>query len=230
MTEIALVLQEPSTKWLGLIMIITVAISFILAMLHKITKTIGLLKDAWLKPSTDYSVQIHIEQAVSDRIRFIKHDLRADRVSIYQYKNGEKSIANIPFLKLIITHETLSTNAESIQIKNREISANVFGHLNIDIFNQQPVIMPSLGAKTKHNKDPLDQDHELRGLYQLLVKNDTKSLYIFPMVNSTGMTIGFGLVEYTVQEQMLEDEWLNWATVQFAGVGGLLASMVGRTK
>ena len=225
---ITLLLNEPSTKWMAISILFLGALSLILVMLNKMLRTVLELKAEWLKPkkTKDYSHHIQIEQAVSDRIRYIKHDLRADRVSIYQYKNGEKSIANIPFLKLLITHESLSSKAESVQIRNKELNANVLGHLNLDVFTGQPIIMPSLDAKTKDNVPPLSQSHELRALYQLLVKYETKSVYLFPMVKTDGTTIGFGMVEYIGEETMMDDHWVNWSIVQFAAVGGILSSLV----
>lgn len=230
MTEyktIEFLLNDPSTKWLAVLLLLTAGLTFLIAMVRRMLGAVIEIRNQWIKPSKekDYSAQIKIEQVVSERIRFIKHDLRADRVSIYQYRNGKKSIANIPFLKLLITHETLSANAESIQINNKELSANVLGAWNVEIFTNQPIITPSLYSKAKSSTPPLSEDHELRSLYQLLKKNGTKSIYLFPMVNSDGITIGFGMVEYTREETMMDDYWINWSIVQFAGVGGLLASM-----
>jgi hypothetical protein len=185
-----------------------------LKMFADIRKSIVELKDS---PSKDYKPQVYQEVDISNLLRDISHELSADRVLILQYHNGEKSIANNPFLKFSCTNELLNTMTSSVLRKLSAIPANMLGEWNVRLFDGECIHIPHL--------DSLNDLAELRGFYQITKAQSVDSLYMFPLQTPHGKTYGIGILHYNNGERFLNDQELNTANKRFASIGSLLAGV-----
>lgn len=167
------------------------------------------------KPPHDYKPQVYKEVDISKLLRMIKQQTKSDRALIIQYHNGEKSIANNPFLKFTCTHESLSETAPSVQRHIMGVPINLCGNWNTQLFNGENVCYPDIEDM---NKEP-----EQRGLYQFITSLGTRSIYAFPLTDATGRTYGVGIVEYMRQPHNLEKKCIRWAHNRFHAIGVLLA-------
>ena len=170
------------------------------------------------KEPKDFTSHIFLDVDISAILRNIKHDMHADRVTIYQYHDGETDIADNHFLKFSCTHETLSYGSMSAQKRMKNIPTAMFGHLNRDIFQGEVVEIPVL--------NDLSKDGELMPAHQLLSANNVTSFYMFPLVTPLGKTFGFGTVEYCCEPTLLDEQWIAWAENRFTAAGTLLSGAV----
>lgn len=195
------------------------ALSFALVRLTNAFQLVhSLLKSIENQPPKDYRPQIYRDTDISSLLKTVKHDLQADRVSVYQYHNGERSIANNPFLKFSCTHENLKVNTHSVQKYMTGIPVSVFGHWNRQIFDGEVVVQPTI--------TDLSDQSDMRTAMQELRKNGTTSLYLFPMTDPMGNIFGFGMVEYCCEITKLDKQWLDWTGKQFSAIGTLLSQGV----
>lgn len=202
-----------------LISLAVAAVSFALMKLANAVKMIhGLVKSIENQPPKDYRPQIYRDTDISSLLKTIKHDLQADRVSVYQYHNGERSIANNPFLKFSCTHENLKAHTQSVQKYMTGIPVSVFGYWNRQIFDGEVVAQPNIMG--------LADQSDMRTAMQELRKNGTTGIYLFPMIDPMGHTFGFGMVEYCCEITKLNDRRLGWTGKQFSAIGTLLSQGV----
>lgn len=185
-----------------------------LKMFSDIRKSIMEIKNS---PPKDYKPQVYQEVDVSNLLREISHKLSADRVLILQYHNGEKSIANNPFLKFSCTNELLDTMSSSVLQKLSAIPANMLGEWNVKLFNGEFIHVESI--------DDLNDLAELRGFYQITKAQGVDSLYLFPLQTPIGKTYGIGVLHYNNGERALNKKELYSANKRFASIGSLLSGV-----
>lgn len=166
----------------------------------------------------DYRPQIHRDLDISVLLADIKHNLSADRTSVYQYHNGEKSINNNPFLKFSCTHENLRQTAESVQTKMLELPSSIFNEWNSIIFDGEVVSCPQISS--------LASKGDMRTAYEILKANRVTSIYLFPLIDPLGRTFGFGTIEYCCDKVELSESWLAWAQEKFSAAGFLVSASV----
>lgn len=176
------------------------------------------LRDLKNQPPKDYKPQVFRDMDISMLLRDIKHNLMADRVCVYQYHNGERSIANNPFLKFSCTHENLRQTAESVQQHMLEMPSSIFNSWNTQIFDGHIVQCPLISD--------MKEVSDMRTAYKILSNNGVTSIYLFPLVDPIGHTFGFGTVEYCCEKVEMQGNWLEWTRDQYRSVGALLASSV----
>lgn len=217
---------------LALLSIITLALSYMASHMVKLFKTVIEAKaifmeaKAMLSPKDkDYTPQIMLEKLIGERLQTIKSEVFADRVMIFQYHNGEKSVANVPFLKLTCTHETISALATSIQLDVAALTANLFGYWNQMLFSNQSISIPDFHDSATNESSENVLKGDVRGLYQFLTARGTKSIYLFPLLDTHGKTFAIGVVDYTHRTHELNEEWHNWLLSQFSNVGSIIASL-----
>ena len=222
----------------GILSVIAAALAFITSQVFRMLKSVveskALVQEAreMLSPKDkDYTPQIMLESIIGERLQTIKHEVFADRVMILQYHNGEKSVANVPFLKLTCTHETISALATSIQLDIAALTANLFGHWNKLLFSNKPIFIPDFTAGALNFEGEGSLNGDVRGLYQFLTARGTQSIYLFPLLDTHGRTFAVGVVDYTHRKHELNEEWQDWLSSQFSNVGSVVASLgVNSTK
>lgn len=175
-------------------------------------------KEAIKNAPKDYSVQVFNNPDIRYILRVIRHDLQADRVSIYQYHNGEESIARNPFMKVSCTHEVLGPKAISVIAYMKDVQLDMFDGTTTKIFKNEIY-------KQKFVSD-LQKDGDSRTLAQTLSKIGTTSIYMIPLKTPLGEIFGFGSVEYCCTPTDLEDKWVDWLREKFSQVGTLLSADV----
>lgn len=200
----------------------TVIVTAVSIMVSKVVSMFKVLLTALEKinnqPPKDYKSQVYRDVDISLMLKTIKHDTNADRVAIYQYHNGDKSIANNPFLKFSCTHENLQKTIASVQTYMTEVPISVFGHWNKDIFDGNVVKMPAI--------EVMKEDSDMCTAWQILRTNHVSSIYLFPLKDPIGKTFGFGTIEYCSAMKTLDDKWVTWAEGQYRAVGALLSQTV----
>lgn len=166
----------------------------------------------------DYNAFVQNEEVAMEQLRTLKHDLRADRVSVYQYHNGEHSIAHNPFLKVTMTHEVVNKGVQTIIGKDGtcKIPTSIYTHWNSLIFKGRLVCCTDI--KT------LEDDSVMRPAYQILSNLGIRATYWFPLKCINGKTTGFVAVDYLDAYDM-EDIWKEFAEQEFAKIGILLGEV-----
>jgi len=218
-TILATLLRDEHVGWVGWLVIITVVVGFGIGMLTKsiatIIKNVKALKKELDKP--DYKKHIKCENNISQVMRVIRHDLLADRVLVIQYHNGVCSIARNSLLKMSVTHESLNRGIKSGMQTFQNIPSNYFGNWNKEIFDSRYVEIPNINA------EEADIEPEQRGAVQFLNEVGVKSMYLFPLEDSMGVTFGMGVVQYMHKNHELSTSDLQWVRNRFHGIGSLLA-------
>jgi len=208
-------------------------LTFVVAILGGILLLLSYVVDRWAKvffsissrldhlenkPPKDYRDQVYRDTDISRLLKTIKHDTGADRVGVYQYHNGERSIANNPFLKFSCTHENLKQTARSVQKYMTNMPISIFGEWNRSIFDGKSVAC--------NNINDLQSVSDMRTAQQTLRVNGVVSIYLFPLRDPVGRTFGFGTIEYCCDPTTLNDKWRAWAAGQYKMVGALLSQSV----
>jgi len=195
------------------IFVMTVALTYAVRLL---TMILDLVKSEDNIPPKDYTPQVYMDVDISEQLRLIKHDLRADRVAVYQFRNGAKSIANNPFLKMMPTHESLSLDSCSVLLgpDNHGIMASVLGPWGKQLFDDKPIRCEDI------NK--LACDSTMRPMTQYLRYFHAKSIYLYPMKRLDGKVFGFGVVEYCTQRHNLAEDFHLQTAERFLMIGGSL--------
>jgi hypothetical protein len=201
--------------------ILIAAISYaIIKLTSAIISTNELMKTISKQAANDYTPHVYMDVNVSSLLTLIRRQTYADRVSVYQYHNGEKDIANNRFLKISCTHENISSNVNSVQKYMENIPTAMFGNWNTHIFEKQHVFVKDVNN--------LEKMGELRAAYQLLSNNHTSSTYLYPLTTPLGKVFGFGIIEYcrTGSEktgQTIDEKLDDWLGKEFNSVGTLLS-------
>jgi len=213
-----IILTEPSTKWMGIAFVLVLLLSAITFLLAKTLPVLKTIVNSFSKPEKDLGRYFKIREEIDDTCRDIKHDLHADRVSIYEYKNGEVSTASVPFMSIRITSESKSMYAESVMLDKDTIPSGIFTGINSmmirgQMFECKDVEGTDWAITTAHNMS-LIQDY--------MKKHGTKSFLLFPMLKPNGRPLGFGLVEYTNGIHEPNPDLVTQASGKFGAIGGFL--------
>ena len=201
----------------GTIAFLTI-IGVVLSKLIEIVRGLSAFRDEWDKfhkpKQHDYKPQLRMDADITQHLRTIKHDLGADRVLVIQLKNGDYSLARIPFMKYTATHEQLRSNVSSVMLHMEQVQASMFAALNVRILDGENVCIPDLDAAVE--KDPT-----LNTLGQFLSAHNTKAVYFFPLAKSDGTVYGMGMVEY-LDTHTIDEKWVDWTHDRFIQIGAML--------
>jgi hypothetical protein len=198
------------------VLFVSTVFSGLIYLWSKTFKTINsMLSDLKNTPPKDYGPQVFGEANIMKLMKDIRCKVKSDRVLIIQYHNGEKSIANNPFLKLTCTHEIMGDMAVSVQRKITSILANACSSWNIKLFAGSDVLVPDINE--------MKRTPELRGMMEFTKAQGVDSLYAFPLRTALGKTYGMGVLHYTHGLHDLDEDSINWCHDRFSAVGTLLA-------
>jgi len=195
--------------------VVSAAITRLFGAISEVRANLAEMRNA---PPKDYKPQVFRDVDISILLKDIKHNLQADRTAVYQYHNGERSIANNPFLKVSCTHENLRQTAASVQQRMLELPSSIFNEWNQKIFNGEIVQCPVISD--------LQKQSDMRTAYKILHSNGVTGIYLFPLTDALGRTFGFGAVEYCCDKVEIDARWRGWAHDQFRAVGALLSKSV----
>jgi len=213
-----IILAEPSTKWIGVTFVFVLLLSAVVFLLGKALPILKSISKAFNKPEKDLVKYFELREEIEDSCRDIKHDLQADRVSIYEYKNGEVSVSNVPFMSIKITTESKSIYADSIMIDKDTIPSGIFTGLNSMILRGEIFVCENVNDQSWVNTT----EHNMLLIQEYMLKHGTKSFLIFPMLKPNGRPLGFGLVEFTQKKSTVTDNFITQTRGKFGAIGGIL--------
>jgi hypothetical protein len=213
-----IILTEPSTKWMGIAFTLVLLLSAIAFLLAKTLPVLKTIVKAFSKPEKDLVKFFKLREDIDNTCRDIKHDLQADRVSVYEYKNGEVSTANVPFMSIKITSESKSMYAESIMIDKDTIPSGIFTGINSMMIRGHMFECKDVNA----DDWAITKQHNMTLIQEYMQKHGTKSFYLFPMLKPSGRPLGFGLVEYVASKGKPNPDLITQSRGKFGSIGGIL--------
>ena len=218
---LSLVLSDPSTKWMGVVFVFALLMTAITFLLAKAIPVLKSLLAVWQKPDKDLSTYFSLRGEIEQACRDIKHDLQADRVSVYEYKNGEVSTERVPFMSIRITSESKSMYAKSILVEQDQWPSAIFGKLNLKMMQGQTFVCWDV-----ENTDCFVNDsYNVSSLQDYMKMHGTKSFFMFPMLKPNGRCLGFGLVEFVNEKSHTSEAFISQTRTKFGSVGGILTVM-----
>lgn len=222
MGAVDMIMSNESTAWIGyalyilvaVVAALTVASGFLVKLINNMKSAVEAMRK---KPTHDYKAQVKNDSRVTEHLRFLRHDLHADRVCIVRFHNGINDIANNSLLKISMSHEALSVNVPSIMNEIQGWPANYIGTIQDEIFDGRYV--------AHHDVEELKDDASLRGVYDQMRRMNVKSLYCFPIAKPNGRIFGIGVVHYMRRHYTMEPEWIRDTQTRFSAMGGLIAAV-----
>ncbi len=218
---LATILSEPSTKWMGVVFIFALLMTAIIYLLAKVVPVLRSLLAIWTKPDKDLSTYFSLRGEIEQACRDIKHDLQADRVSVYEYKNGEVSTERVPFMSIKITSESKSMYAKSILLEQDQWPSAIFGRINLKMMQGQTFICWDVDKADCFVND----EYNVSSLQDYMKMHGTKSFFMFPMLKPNGRCLGFGLVEFVNDHSHTNEAFISQTRTKFGSVGGILTVM-----
>lgn len=129
---------------------------------------------------------VNYDFRVSELMKELLVNLRADRIYINMYHNGGTFSNGIPFIKATNTYEVTSIGVMP-QIKNfQQLPISIYAY-----FNKAVVLKKILQITDVESY----QDRDI-GAYQILKAKDVKSTYIIGLYNQQDIPVGFMGIEY----------------------------------
>jgi len=165
-------------------------------------KTPDMIKDA-----------LRVSELVTTKIEHIKEEFSADRVWILQFHNGGhfyptgKSMAKFSFI-----YETVSSNANSIQLNFQNIPVNLFSRSINQLLENDVIEIP----------DFKDETIATYGLKYVAEDTGCKSGYLFAIKTIDDKFIGVLGIDFTKRKTKLDMESINHITNHAASIGGVL--------
>jgi hypothetical protein len=165
-------------------------------------KTPDMIKDA-----------LRVSELVTTKIEHIKEEFSADRVWILQFHNGGhfyptgKSMAKFSFI-----YETVSANANSIQLNFQNIPVNLFSRSINQLLENDVIEIP----------DFKDETIATYGLKYVAEDTGCKSGYLFAIKTIDDKFIGVLGIDFTKRKTKLDMESINHITNHAASIGGVL--------
>lgn len=202
--------------WLGLLLVAgAVGLSLISKNLITIVKNVKELQGNLKAPVTDYKKQVKLETDITNILRTIRHDLRAERVLVLQYHNGVHSIANNHLLKVSATHEAVGKNTKTMVNAIQAWPSNYLGEWNTILFDNTFI---EIADKVSISEYP-----GLRGVCEFLNAYEVDKMILYPITDSYGDVFGVGMVHLSANDPYPSKDLIKWASQRFYAVGALLA-------
>ena len=138
--------------------------------------------------------------------------IKANRISIFEYHNGGKTIKGVSFKRCTNTYEALSLNItpKKIQLQNLPISINTLWYKNL--LDKKDVIIPD--TEKLENTDPI--------LWSMFMSDCIVSYYSFLIIDFDGKPIGFITMEFCDEKIDLNDEQIKDLKNNIITIAGLI--------
>lgn len=214
-------LEHESYGWIGwlslLLLGVTIVLSFLSKSVMSIISNIRTIQNTLKSPKADYKKQVKHEVDISNIIRTIRHDLKADRVLVLQYHNGVHSIAHNHLLKISATHEAIDRNTKSMMNFIQAWPSNYLQEWNVSLFENRFI-------EVKDKVDIVDAPG-LRGVCEFLNAFNVDRMILFPITDPYGEVFGVGMVHLSEKANYPSRDMVKWASQRFYAVGALLAGV-----
>ena len=143
---------------------------------------------------------------------YILNEFDADRVSVYEYHNGGKTITGVDFKKCSNTYEAVNLGIEEKykEYQNIPISANFLW--NKLLMDKKPILISDIEILEKTDKT----------IHQILKSEELKSYYSRLLTDYDNKPIGFIVIKYYSNMTILGDEQLKILNDTSISIGGLI--------
>lgn len=143
---------------------------------------------------------IDINIILKDASRNALEDLDCERIAIYVFHNGNKSIHGLPFFKMSCVHEWCKTGSRAMKTKTiRGIS-----HVDMPLYTFSSIVEDIY----EHGKYVVEDVNNLckrdEHLQTFLAYSDAKSVYAVAIVDDDGNVAGFILAEFSEKKNFKE--------------------------
>jgi hypothetical protein len=203
---------------MGVIFVFALLMSAITFLLAKSIPLLRSILQIWSKPDKDLTTYFSLRAEIDQACRDIKHDLQADRVSVYEYKNGEVSTERVPFMSVKITSESKSIYAKSILVEKDLWPSAIFGAINLKMMQGQTFVCWNTSAADCF----VNKQYNVGALQDYMTMHGTKSFFMFPMLKPSGRCLGFGLVEFVNDKSHTSEAFISQTRTKFGSIGGIL--------
>lgn len=156
---------------------------------------------------------LKVSELITTKIEHIREEFNCDRVWVTQFHNGGhfyptgKSMA-----KFSIIYESVSSNAQSIQLNYQNIPVNLFSKSINELLVNEAIEIP----------DYKDDSIATFGLKYIAEENGCKSGYLFSIKTIDNKFIGTLGLDYTKRKTKLDMESINHLMVHATSLGGVL--------
>ena len=158
---------------------------------------------------------LKVSELITTKIEHIREEFNCDRVWVTQFHNGGhfyptgKSMA-----KFSIIYESVSSNAQSIQLNYQNIPVNLFSKSINELLVNDVIEIP----------DYKDDSIATFGLKYIAEETACKSGYLFSIKTIDNKFIGTLGLDYTKRKTKLDIESINHLMVHATSLGGVLMS------
>lgn len=160
-------------------------------------------------PANKYKRLIELSDQIDKMLDAVLMKYDSDRVTVFEFHNGGKSIIGCDFMKKSITHEVTSVGTRHIIQTIQSIPVSLHGKWNRVISSGEIVRCPSIDCVRQ-------KDYSL---WASIVDRGTKSIYEFPL-DENGIVFGALCVEFCKKEVILNEEQINDIRNQAARISG----------
>jgi len=135
---------------------------------------------------------------------------KADRIMIYEYHNGGKTLTGVNFIKCTCTYDATELGIPSKKIEYSNLPISTHYLWNKILLEKKPVII----SDVNNEKDVV--------IKQILKADKIKSYYNFLLLDYDTKPIGFMTVEYLNKKYILSEEEMNYLSKQAIIIAGLI--------
>lgn len=143
---------------------------------------------------------------------FLLNEFDADRVSIFEYHNGGKTLAGISFNKCSNTYEALAMGIDGKYNELQQIPISINFLWNKLLEQQKPILIGDIEILKEHDET----------IYFALKGKSIKSYYSQLIVDYNSRPIGFMTIEYYGNIKVLNVDELKIFNDTSIKIGGLL--------
>jgi len=177
-----------------------------------------LVKKIVTKDETDEDIEtkLGIYAINSNRVRQLAYHLlnefEADRVSIFEYHNGGKSVAGVNFKKCSNTYEATAKGIDEIYNEQQNLPISVNFLWNKLLMDKKPILISDI--KTLEQTD--------HTIYETLNSQGVKSYYSRLITDYNSKPIGFIIITFYQNNVSLDLEQLKIFNDTSISIGGLI--------
>jgi len=139
---------------------------------------------------------IDINMAFKDVSRAAMNELKCDRIAIYVFHNGNKSIHGLPFFKMSCIHEWTSQGTNTLRGKSHmDIPLHLFNDFIENLYKSG--FYKSEDVEKSAEKDP--------SIKEFVEYSNIKSLYLVAIKDNDGVLAGFVAAEFAKVDAFEQD-------------------------
>lgn len=193
-------------------------IKFILRMMKRQEKKIDELIIKLVSKDDEYEIEEKLRNGAvnANRVRQLIYQLlnefEADRVSVYEYHNGGKSVAGVDFRKCSNTYEATAKGIDEIYNEQQNLPISVNFLWNKLLIDKKPILISNI-----HTLEQTDNT-----IFQILNNQGIKSYYSRLILNYNNKPIGFIVITFYNKNVSLDNEQLKIFNDTSISIGGLI--------